>query len=234
MLPLIYSLIEILFIFLLTNLKIMNETTRIDLAEKLHKKGITDKAVLRAMSRVERHRFIPKALEHHAYTDVALPIGYGQTISQPYTVAFMTQALSLKKESKVLEIGTGSGYQAAILLDMGMRVYTIERQFDIYVRTQKLFDQMELRALLKYGDGTIGWEEFSPYDGIIVTAGSPKIPESLKKQLSIGGRLVIPVGDKTSQTLIIIKKITDEEFETTEFPQFTFVPLIGREGWSQE
>ncbi|MDP2301954.1 MAG: protein-L-isoaspartate(D-aspartate) O-methyltransferase [Ignavibacteria bacterium] len=212
----------------------MNESERLSLVEKLHQKGITDKAVLQALNNVERHLFVPTAMQHHAYSDVALPIGYGQTISQPYTVAFMTQSLELNPEDKVLEIGTGSGYQAAILYSMGMKVYSIERQFDIYLRTQKLFDKMEIRAIIRYGDGTIGWEEYSPFNGIIVTAGSPKIPPSLKKQLAVGGRLVIPVGDKNSQSLKIIKKIDENEFEESEIPQFTFVPLIGREGWNQK
>ena len=174
----------------------MYETERKDLTDNIRKRGITDERVIQAMAEVERDKFVPDALKIHAYKDIALPIGYGQTISQPYTVAYMTQALGLKSEGRVLEIGTGSGYQAAILEKMGNKVYSIERQFEIYLKTQKLFDQLGLRVHTKYGDGTIGWEEFSPYDGIIVTAGSPSVPASLKKQLLIGGKLVIPVGDK--------------------------------------
>lgn len=212
----------------------MYERERQELIDKLSEKGIHDIFVLKAMGEVERDKFIPIAMKHHAYTDVALPIGYGQTISQPYTVAYMTQALKLKPDFKVLEIGTGSGYQAALLVKMGMDVYSIERQFDIYTQTQKLFDQLGIRVHTKCGDGTIGWEEFSPFDGIIVTAGSPSIPVSLKKQLAPGGRLVIPVGNKNSQTLKIITKIGQDEFETMDVPQFSFVPLIGREGWNQK
>jgi len=167
----------------------------------------------------------------HAYKDVALPIGFGQTISQPTTVAVMTQKLNLKPGNKVLEIGTGSGYQAAVLEKMGMKVYSIERQFDIYQMTLNLFDKLGLRVLSKWGDGTIGWDEYAPYDGIIVTAGGPTIPPQLKKQLSIGGKLVIPVGDKNSQTLKIITKTSENDFYVEEEPQFSFVPLIGREGW---
>lgn len=212
----------------------MYEPERQELVDKLSMKGIHDINVLKAVGDIERHKFVPKALEMHAYKDVALPIGYGQTISQPYTVAFMTQALKLKQNSKVLEIGTGSGYQAAILENMGMKVYSIERQFEIYDKTQKLFDKMGIRVHTKCGDGTIGWEEYSPFDGIIVTAGSPSIPPAYKKQLAINGRLVIPVGSRDSQILKVIKKISDNEFDELNIPEFTFVPLIGREGWSQK
>lgn len=212
----------------------MYESERKDLVDKLSEKGIHDIAVLKAIGDVERHLFVSEPMKMHAYKDVALPIGSGQTISQPFTVAVMTQALKLKKESSILEIGTGSGYQAAILYKMGMRVYSIERQHDIYVKTQKLLEKLGIRVYTKYGDGTIGWNEFAPYEGIIVTAGSPTIPGALKKQLAIGGRLVIPVGDKTSQTLKVITKVDNDEFEVENIPEFSFVPLIGREGWSQK
>ncbi len=212
----------------------MYERERLELVDKLSEKGIADIFVLKAIGEVERHLFVPKAMKHHAYKDIALPIGYGQTISQPYTVAFMTQVLKLKPNVKVLEIGTGSGYQAAILYNMGADVYSIERQFEIYSATRKLFDQLGIRVNTKCGDGTIGWDEFAPYDGIIVTAGSPNIPPSLKKQLAIGGRLVIPVGNKDSQTLNIVRKTEEDEFEIQAVPEFSFVPLIGREGWNQK
>jgi protein-L-isoaspartate(D-aspartate) O-methyltransferase len=212
----------------------MYETERQELTDKLSMNGIHDIYVLKAINEVERHKFVPDIMIHHAYKDVALPIGYGQTISQPYTVAFMTQALRLKPGFKVLEIGTGSGYQAAILENMGMKVYSIERQFEIYLRAQKIFDELRIRVYTKYGDGTIGWEEFSPFDGIVVTAGSPSIPESLKKQLAAGGKLVIPVGNKKSQVLKIITKTDNNEFKVEDIPEFTFVPLIGREGWNDK
>lgn len=211
----------------------MYENERKDLIAKLAQNGIKDVAVLKAMLKVERHLFVPNAMTQHAYKDVALPIGFGQTISQPYTVAFMTKALNLKLGAKVLEIGTGSGYQAAVLEKMGMKVYSIERQFDIYQMTLKLLEKLQVRVFCKWGDGTIGWDEFAPYDGIIVTAGSPTIPNALKKQLAIGARLVIPVGDKNSQVLKIITKISEDNFSVENEPNFSFVPLIGREGWKE-
>lgn len=210
----------------------MFEEDRLELINNLKKKGITDERVLAAMLKVERHLFVPEVVQHHAYKDIALPIGYGQTISQPYTVAIMTQALKVQPEQKILEIGTGSGYQAAILYEMGARVFTIERNNELYNRALKIFDDLKLKIAARCSDGTIGWEEFSPYDGIIVTAGSPAIPTNLKKQLALNGRLVIPVGDRQTQVLKILTKISDNEFTTTEIPYFAFVPLVGKEGWN--
>ena len=212
----------------------MYETERQELVDKISLKGITDKAVLKAISEVERHKFVPDAMKHHAYNDVDLPIGYGQTISQPFTVAYMTQALKLNPGDKVLEIGTGSGYQAALLVNMGMEVYSIERNVDIFYKTRMLLDEMGLRINTKCGDGTLGWEEFAPYNGIIVTAGAPAIPNSLKKQLALGGRVFIPVGNKISQCLKIVTKLDEDKFEIEEIPEFAFVPLIGREGWKEK
>ncbi len=209
----------------------MFETEREELINNLRKKGIKDENVLSAMLAVERHRFVQQAMISHAYDDVALPIGYGQTISQPYTVAIMTESLKLQPGNKVLEIGTGSGYQAAILYQMGMKVYSIERNENIYRKTQKFFDDNEIRAVVRCSDGTIGWSEYAPFDAIIVTAGSPVVPENLKRQLAIGGRMVIPVGDRKQQSLFILRKINDNKFETNEIPSFKFVPLIGKEGW---
>jgi protein-L-isoaspartate(D-aspartate) O-methyltransferase len=211
----------------------MYEKERQELVDKLSENGITDIYVLKAIWEVERHKYVPEALLPHAYRDIALPIGYGQTISQPYTVAFMTQALEVKPNSKVLEIGTGSGYQGAILFKMGANVYSIERQFEIYERTRQLLDELQIRVNTKCGDGTIGWQEHAPFDGILVTAGSPTVPPSLKKQLAVGGKLVIPVGDKVSQKLKIVTKIDEDKFETLDIPEFVFVPLIGKEGWKQ-
>jgi protein-L-isoaspartate(D-aspartate) O-methyltransferase len=184
------------------------------------------------MEKVERHLFVPEVVRHNAYMDTALPIGFGQTISQPFTVAFMTQAMKLKPKSKVLEIGTGSGYQAAVLEKMGMKVFSIERQPDILLSAQKLFDDLCISVICRMGDGTLGWSDFAPYDAIIVTAGGPVIPVNLKKQLAIGGKMVIPVGDRHSQSLKIVTKISEEEYAIEEIPKFAFVPLIGKEGWN--
>ena len=212
----------------------MHKSDRKVLIEQLISKGISDKNVLKEMGQIKRENFIPDVIKHYAYKDVALPIGFGQTISQPYTVAFMTQLLELNPRSKVLEIGTGSGYQAALLFNMGMIVYSIERKFDIYTKTLKLFDKLGIRVRCKCGDGTLGWKEHAPFDGIIVTAGSPTVPNELKKQLAIKGKLVIPVGDKETQILKVITKESNDVFTEEEYPQFKFVPLIGREGWNKE
>ncbi len=212
----------------------MFKQQRSELVDSLSKKGISDEVLLRAMNEVQRENFIPSGVRAHAYKDIALPIGYGQTISQPYTIAIMTQALKVNKGDKILEIGTGSGYQAALLYAMGAKVFSIERHFEIFNNVLKLFDKLSIRVRCKQGDGTLGWDENSPFDGIIVTAGSPGIPESLKQQLAVDGRMVIPVGDKNSQTLKVITKIDKENFQIEEIPEFAFVPLIGREGWKDQ
>lgn len=212
----------------------MFRVQREELVDELTKKGINDLAVIKAIGSIPREKFIDKTMHHMAYKDVALPIGYEQTISQPFTVAFMTQLLNIRKVGmKILEIGTGSGYQAAILFAMQAEVYSIERNIDLFNRTAKLFDKLGIRVHAKYGDGTIGWAEYAPYDGIIVTAGSPDVPSKLKEQLVIGGRMVIPVGNKLTQKLNLIKKHSETDFETEIIPDFAFVPLIGREGWKK-
>jgi protein-L-isoaspartate(D-aspartate) O-methyltransferase len=212
----------------------MFKVQREELVDELSRKGITDLAVIKAISTVPREKFIDKTMHHMAYKDVALPIGYNQTISQPYTVAFMTQLLNITKSGmKILEIGTGSGYQAAILYEMKAEVFSIERNIDLFNKTAKLFDKLGIRVHAKYGDGTIGWAEFAPYNGIIVTAGSPSIPQKLKEQLAINGRMVIPVGDRISQKLLLVKKVDEDKFEIDTIPEFAFVPLIGREGWKR-
>lgn len=211
----------------------MSRTEREALVDLLSQKGINDISVLKAIGEVKREKFIPDLMKIHAYRDIALPIGQNQTISQPYTVAFMTQELRVKRDSKILEIGTGSGYQATILYKMGADVYTIERNLKLYHPTLKLFDELGVRVRAKYGDGTLGWAEYAPFDGIIVTAGSPTVPEKLKEQLAIGGRMVIPVGTRSSQKLYVITKESDKEFSTNIIPEFSFVPLIGKEGWEK-
>jgi protein-L-isoaspartate(D-aspartate) O-methyltransferase len=212
----------------------MFRVQREELIDELTKKGITDLAVIKAIGNVPREKFIPKTIQHFAYKDVALPIGYEQTISQPYTVAYMTQQLKINKQGmKILEIGTGSGYQAAVLFEMGCDVYSIERNLDLHNRTTKLFDKLGIRVHAKYGDGTIGWNEFAPFEGIIVTAGSPTIPQKLKDQLVVGGRMIIPVGDRISQKLYLLIKKSETDFDSEIIPEFAFVPLIGREGWKK-
>ena len=207
------------------------DNERAELVALLRQRGITDEAVLAAMGKVERHLFVGGAFISRAYEDSALPIGQEQTISQPYTVAFMTQELQVRSGMKVLEVGTGSGYQAAVLAAMGCRVFTIERHLALLTKARKIFDQCGLRIVSKGGDGTIGWTEFAPYGGIIVTAGAPDVPEALKKQLAEGGRIVIPVGGKDSQRLVIVQK-NGANFTAREEDGFKFVPLVGKHGWN--
>lgn len=198
------------------------------LVEGIQKKGIGDKAVLNALLKIPRHFFLDKAFEEIAYQDKAFPIGNDQTISQPYTVAYMTALLNVKKREKILEIGTGSGYQAAILATLGARVYTIERIEALYEKTATLLDKLQLGNIRTYHkDGYKGLPEFAPFDKIIVTAGAPDIPEPLLDQLKIGGTLVIPVGKKGKrQTMIKIVKLDDYQFSKEELDLFRFVPLL--------
>lgn len=193
-------------------------------------RGVTDTRLLKAMERIERHLFVPAPFTSRAYEDSALPIAKGQTISQPYTVAFMTQSLMIRPEEKVLEIGTGSGYQAAILAELGARVYTIERELDLLADARKILDRLGYRVASKAGDGTVGWSEFAPYDGIIVTAGAPDIPKPLLDQMADGGRLVIPVGDRDIQSLVLVTRYGNR-YDRHRVEGFKFVPLIGKEGW---
>ena len=211
----------------------MYKQQRFELIESLRLKGIKDEVFLQAVLNVEREKFIPSGVRQHAYKDIALPIGYGQTISQPYTIAVMTEALQIKKGDKVLEIGTGSGYQAALLYEMGAKVYSIERHIDIYNEVLKRFEKLSIRVHCRCSDGSMGWESYAPFDKIIVTAGAPNVPEALKKQLAIDGKMVIPVGSMSSQTLKVLTKTATDEFEIEEIPSFVFVPLIGKEGWQK-
>ncbi len=193
--------------------------------------GITDLRVISAMRKVPRHVFVEKALLHHAYEGKSLPIGFGQTISHPSTVALMSQLLNISGGEKVLEIGTGSGYQAAILAEMGAKVFTIERIPELARRTQKVLEACGYFSIaLRIGDGSVGWNEHAPYQRIIITAGAPAIPENLLSQLDENGRMVVPVGNWQEQKLYLIEKI-EGKILINEHNRGQFVPLIGEKGW---
>ena len=199
---------------------------RNQLIKILTQKGITDKNVLDAILKIPRHLFLNSIFEDYAYQDKAFPIGAGQTISQPYTVAFQSQLLELKKDHKILEIGTGSGYQTAVLCNMGAKVYSVERQNELFKQTSILLPKLGIRPKhLSFGDGYKGLENHAPFDGIIVTAGAPTIPKPLMAQLKIGGRLVIPLGEETQIMTLLIRK-SESQFEKHEFGDFKFVPLL--------
>jgi protein-L-isoaspartate(D-aspartate) O-methyltransferase len=199
--------------------------------KQIKRRGISDPLVLSAMLKVPRHLFVSEALMDQSYGDHPLPIGEQQTISQPYIVAEMTQALELKKDDRVLEIGTGSGYQAAVLAEIVFRVYTIERIYSLYVKTRKLFDELRyFNIVTKYSDGTSGWSDESPFDAIIVTAGAPDIPKILISQLAVGGRMVIPVGNQYDQELMRVYK-DEKGFHTENLGGCRFVKLVGEYGW---
>lgn len=205
---------------------------RRELADLLRSKGIKNERVLDAMTKVERHRFVLPTFINSSYLDQALPIGDGQTISQPYTVAFMSQALEVAEGAKVLEIGTGSGYQAAVLAEMGCKVFTIERHMALHLESRKLLQSLGYRIATRSGDGTVGWSEYAPYDGIIVTAAAPSVPEPLLKQLADGGRLVIPVGGTEEQSIRVVTRKGGECVQR-DVEGFKFVPLIGKMGWDK-
>ncbi|MCB0496432.1 MAG: protein-L-isoaspartate(D-aspartate) O-methyltransferase [Cyclobacteriaceae bacterium] len=196
-------------------------------------KGIKNQKVLDAIGKVPRHFFFDNAFIEHAYQDKAFPIGEGQTISQPYTVAFQTELLDPKPGDKVLEIGTGSGYQAIILLELGVKLFSMEYNKVLYDRTKKKLPEMGYRPIMKHGDGSLGWPLHAPFNGILVTAGAPVVPDALKEQLAIGGRLIIPVGDTAKQKMLRITRISDKEYQTEEFDYFAFVPLLGKQGWNK-
>lgn len=196
------------------------------LVDDLRRRGITDEAVLTAMNAVPRHFFLDKAFEEHAYEDKPFPIGNEQTISQPYTVAYMTALLNLKKGDRILEIGTGSGYQAAILAAMGARVFTVERQEALYLHTKELLKSLGITSVrCFFRDGTRGLADYAPYQGIIVTAGAPVIPEPLKEQLALGGILVIPVGEDV-QYMYKIVRLSATEYKEEMLDAFRFVPFL--------
>ncbi|MDH7515212.1 MAG: protein-L-isoaspartate(D-aspartate) O-methyltransferase [Bacteroidota bacterium] len=203
---------------------------RAELVRQLRARGITDESVLKAIGDVPRHVFVPEIWLSRAYDDCALPIACGQTISQPYTVAFMTQLLTVVPGHKVLEIGTGSGYQAAVLAEMGARVFTIEWHPELLEQARRTLDLLGYNVASKAGDGSVGWSEFAPYDRIIVTAGAPEVPPSLVRQLADGGVLVAPVGTQQVQAMVRLHK-RGASVTATRYEGFKFVPLVGKEGW---
>lgn len=205
---------------------------RRNLVAEIRKKGILDEAVLAALGKVPRHVFFENALVNHAYQDKAFPIGEGQTISQPYTVARQTELLELKPGHRVLEIGTGSGYQSCVLLELGCVVYTIEYQDKLFQKVKKMLPAMGYRPHFFLGDGSKGLPHFAPYDRIIVTAGAPSVPQPLIDQLNPGGKLIIPTGDHGKQSMLLITKDLAGIVSEKNFGSFAFVPLKGSFGWS--
>lgn len=199
---------------------------RARLIESLRKKGIKEEPVLDAMMKIPRHLFMAKGFEERAYQDNAFPIAAGQTISQPYTVAFQTSLLEIKKFDKVLEIGTGSGYQTAVLVEMGAKVYTLERQKELYKSAQTILRKLGYIPYFYYKDGYEGLPTYGPFDKILITAGAPEIPQSLVDQLKIGGILVAPIGSNENQEMIKLIKISETEYETKNLGAFSFVPML--------
>lgn len=197
------------------------------LVSEIRSKGIADERILKAIDSIPRHLFLDSSFLEFAYEDKPFPIGSGQTISQPYTVAFQTELLDINKGQKILEIGTGSGYQACVLAELGAKVYTIERQRKLYLKTKEFLPKLGYRQIkLFYGDGYKGVPAFEPYDGILITAAAPQIPEKLVEQLKVGGVIVIPLGEGDVQTMMRIKKNNDGTLSEEHFGGFRFVPLL--------
>ncbi|MEJ2197500.1 MAG: protein-L-isoaspartate(D-aspartate) O-methyltransferase [Desulfuromonadales bacterium] len=198
-------------------------------------RGVRDPRVIDAMLQVPRHKFVEEALESQAYQDAPLPIGERQTISQPYMVAVMSEALALDGTEKVLEVGTGSGYQAAVLALLADRVFSLERIPALARRARKALDSCGYSKVnIRLADGTLGWQEMAPFDAIVVTAGAPDVPRDYLDQLAVGGRLVIPVGDRMSQVLMRITRTSEHEFKEEQLLGCRFVPLVGNHGWRDE
>jgi len=205
---------------------------RKQLVDSLREKGIEDEKVLQAINAVPRHLFMDNAFINFAYQDKAFPIGAGQTISQPYTVAFQTQLLDVQEGDKILEIGTGSGYQTCVLLELRAKVFSIERHKSLYLHTKKFLHSLNYNARLFFGDGYKGLPAYAPFDKILITAAAPVIPEELKKQLKIGGLMVIPFGEGSTQRMLRITKISETDFDTEQFGNFSFVPMISNKSFN--
>jgi len=204
---------------------------RLMVEAQIQRRGIEEPGVVGAFLRVPRHKFVPEHLQEEAYRDCPLPIGFGQTISQPYMVATMTASAAINRDDRVLEIGTGSGYQAAILAELGAQVFSVERHESLSLGARKVLDQLGYDNIrLKVADGTLGWKSQSPFSAIVVTAGAPDIPEPLVDQLAVNGRLVIPIEAGFAQVLYIIKKLPSG-IEKRRGERCTFVPLVGEHGW---
>ena len=196
------------------------------LVDVIKAKGITDVAVLKAIGKIPRHEFLDSSFDRFAYNDVAFPIGSGQTISQPYTVAFQSQMLEIKRGDKILEVGTGSGYQACVLSELGAKVYSIERQKKLYEKTSKFLSKIGYRLNLFYGDGYAGLPTYGPFDKMIITAGAPEVPKKLLLQLKIGGWMVVPVGGDDGQIMTKVTRVKEMEFHQETFGEFAFVPML--------
>jgi protein-L-isoaspartate(D-aspartate) O-methyltransferase len=211
--------------------KYREQGARKKLVVLLRERGISDERVLTAIGKVPRHFFFDETFWNQAYKDIAFPIGDGQTISQPYTVAYQTELIHIQKGDRILEIGTGCGYQTCVLLELGAKVFTIERQENLFRRTIQVLPKMGYHPQFFLGDGSMGIAEQAPYDKIIVTAGAPLVPEILLKQLKIGGILVIPVGDANEQKMVTVLRVSETEFEKIVLDTFRFVPLLGDQAW---
>ena len=196
------------------------------LVDIITQKGIKDQRILDAIGKVPRHHFMDSGFIEFAYRDQAFPIGSGQTISQPYTVAFQTELLQVEKHNKILEIGTGSGYQCAILLELGAKVYTIERQRELFLKSRALLIKMSYKPYFYYGDGYKGLPNNAPFDKILITAGAPETPKELLKQLKVGGRMVVPVGGSSGQVMISVDRLSEDEYKESEHGYFSFVPML--------
>jgi protein-L-isoaspartate(D-aspartate) O-methyltransferase len=207
---------------------------REELIASLHRKGIKDEKVLTAMLYLPREIFVLPSLSNRAYENSALPIKDKQTISQPYTVAYMTEFLNVHEGDKILEIGTGSGYQAVLLYLLGASVFSVERIRNLYEYCRSLFSELGAAVNSKFGDGSLGWSSNAPYDSIIVTAAAPEIPNKLILQLKVGGKMIIPIGDKNVQDMYVIVREDEEHYSSEQLDKFKFVPLIGKNGWENQ